>query len=447
MSTDLLNEDEALKEWLSSLEGRYKQKCRSGFLKFMDFLIEKTGWKELSGDIILSKHVENRKSEDKKTKYFFDDLIQSFMLWLQFKGLSHNSAVVQASTVKSFFKYHREPLQVQGRVKFIETRKQFHAYTKDELTQMVQVGDLEEKTVIMLGAQLGIRVGDFVSLKRKPTLEAYKDSKGEFPLEFQIETEKEGVISVGHISEEVYETLQLYWAQVPKSEYVFPSNGGRVYISEDRANDVVKNCWSKAFPERKDAKIRFHELRSYKISALSNAGVNHWHIQKMTGKKVSPDIATYLTGINLREDFRRAEQAFNLTQSAGKDLEQFEAAIEQLQKENMANKTVAEVMTKKVTDLEKELIDAFNQRKDLEPLVEFTKSFKRREDLEKFLDLFKTSSVIKFPEQGMLLVSGLPEDKRVVVSEILYEVFYKVWDNVSKQAIELVLQRLEEKEG
>ena len=71
----------------------------------------------------------------------------------------------------------------------------------------------------------------------------------------------------------------------------------------DRANDAIKNCWNKAYPERQDTKIRFHELRYYKISVLSNAGVNHWHIQKMTGKKVSSDIATYLTGINLRDDF------------------------------------------------------------------------------------------------------------------------------------------------
>jgi integrase len=445
MSEDLLNGDEALNEWLSSLEGRYKQKCRSAFLKFMEFLKEKTGWKEISGDIILSKHAENRKSEEKKTKYFFDDLIPVFILWLQSKGLSHNSAVVQASPVKSFFKYHREPLQVQGRMKFVETRKRFHAYTKDELTRMVQVGDLEEKVVIMLGVQLGIRVGDFVSLKRRPIQEAFKDANGEFPLEFQIETEKEGVISIGHISKDVYDTLQLYWAQAPKSTYVFPSNSGRVFISGDRANDVMKHCWNKAFPERKDAKIRFHELRSYKISALSNAGVNHWHIQKMTGKKVSPDIATYLTGIHLREDFRKAEQAFNLTQSPDKSLEQFEGAIEQLQKENVASKTVAEVMTKKVTHLERELRDALQQRKDLEPLVEFVHSFKSRDELEHFLELFKASSVIRFPEHKMRLVMANldgGESKRLMITEIFQEVF----EELSRHTLSLILKHLETKD-
>ena len=46
------------------------------------------------------------------------------------------------------------------------------------------------------------------------------------------------------------------------------------------------------------------------------------------------------------------------------------------------------------------------------------------------MDLFKTSSVIWFPEQGILLMSGVPEDKRVLVSEIFYEDFYNVWNNL-----------------
>jgi len=445
MNADLLNEDEALNEWLASQKGRYQQKCRSVFVKFMEFLEEKTGWKEVSGDLILSKHVENRKAEEKKVKYFFDDLIPSFMVWRQSQGLSHNSAFVQASMMKGFFKYHREPLQVQGRMQFVETRKRFHAYTKDELTRMVQVGNLEEKAVLMLGVQLGIRVGDFVSLKRKPILEAYKDAHGEFPLEFQIETEKEGVLSVGHISKDVYEMLQLYWASKPASKYVFPSNGRRSFISGDRANDVVKTCWRKAFPERKDTKIRFHEFRSYKISALSNAGVNHWHIQKMTGKKVSPDIATYLTGINLREDFRKAEQAFNLTQSTNKNLEQFEAAIEQLQKENLTSKTVAEVMTKRVTDLKGELADALRQRQDLEPLLEFVHSFKSQDELQSFLDSFRSASVIRFPEHKLRLVLEKFEgrdDKRVMISEI----FHDVWEKLTEQTLDLVVKHLEKED-
>ena len=321
--------DQALNQWLTNFEGAYRYRCYLAFNKFMAFLREKHDWKEVSGDTILSKHIENRKSDDKKIKYFFDDLITDFMMRIESQGPCHNSAVVQAAMVRSFFTYHREPLQVQGKkMKKVETRKRYHAYSRDELVKMVQVGDLEEKAIINLGTQLGVRVGDFTSLKRNPILEAFKDSNGEFPLEFEIETEKEGVISVAHISKEVYDTLQLYWASKPESEYVFPSNGGHVFISGDRANDVLKNCWVKAYPDRKNVKVRFHELRSYKISALTNLGANTWAIMKMTGKKVSPDINVYLTGINLKEVFMKGEQALTLTQIPDNN----HATIEELKK-------------------------------------------------------------------------------------------------------------------
>jgi integrase len=261
--------------------------------------------------------------------------------------------------VRSFFKFHREPLVVQKRIKSIEVKKQYHTFTKDELVKMVQVGDLDEKALIMLGVQLGIRVGDFVSLQRKPILEAYLNSNGIFPLQFEIETEKEGVLSICHISKDVYEMLKIYWAQAPKSEYAFPSNNGRVFISEDRANDIIKNTWRKAYPERRDVKVRFHELRSYKISTLANFGVNEWIIKKMTGKKISSDMNGYLTGINLKEAFTKALEALTLTQGSDRNYE----AMEKLKKE--IDLKVEEQVDERIRVLQR-LIDRYaNENMDL----------------------------------------------------------------------------------
>lgn len=142
-------------------------------------------------------------------------------------------------------------------------------------------------------------------------------------------------------------TLRLYWKSVSDSEYVFPSNGGHVFISEDRANDVLKNCWGKAFPDRPDAKIRFHELRSYKISALTNIGANTWAIMKMTGKKVSQDINTYLTGVNLREVFVKGEGALTLTQVNNNSY----MAVEDLKKENQALKDRLSLIEEQVKEM------------------------------------------------------------------------------------------------
>jgi len=80
---------------------------------------------------------------------------------------------------------------------------------------------------------------------------------------------------------------------------IFPSNGG--HILEDRANDILESAWIRAYPDRKIIPIRFHELRSFKMTALSGVGVNEWHIKKMVGKKLSADISTYIEGLNVKK--------------------------------------------------------------------------------------------------------------------------------------------------
>lgn len=350
---EIKTKDIALEEWLDRQEGRYKQKCEYSFAKFIAFIKEKYGW-DMNGDSILAKHKANRKSDDNKMKYFFDDIIPSFIMWIEHSGNSHNSAFVQAATVKGFFKFHREPLQVQdkGFKNFREVVKRYHAYTKDELVKMVQVGDVETKAVIELGVQLGIRVGDFVSMKRNSIIEAYQNSNGEFPLEFQLETAKEHVISVCHISKSVYETLLLHWNAKPQSQYVFAATNGD-HINEQRSNDILKDCWLKAFPERANIvnTIRFHELRSYKISTLVNLGTNDSAIKKMTGKKVEASMNVYMTGINLKEIFVKAEQALTLTQTTNNN----HGAIEELKNESLKLKAQLNAVTERLAGFEADI--------------------------------------------------------------------------------------------
>lgn len=365
-----ITKDEAIEAWLINREGKYKQQCRLAFIKFRRFLKEKYGL-EMNGDSILAKHVANRKSDDKKVKYFFDDAIKTFVLWMEEQGNAHNSAVVQSGMVRSFFKHHREKLEVVDGINFKETRKRYHIYTRDELMKMVEVGDLEAQALIMLGLQLGIRVNDFVALKRQTIVEAYQNANGEFPLEFEIDTQKEGVISVGHISKEVYDVLHFYWTSlhkenVPDSEWAFPYNGS--HIIDQRANDILKSCYLKAYPDRTTQKIRFHELRSFKISTLTNKGINQWAIQKMTGKKVSQDINTYLTGINLKELFLKAEQELNLTQTINgnhrQDIEELKKENKELKAEQYDLKEQLRILADKVEAMQEEWRASFTSDPD-----------------------------------------------------------------------------------
>ena len=64
--------DEAYEEWLEASEGDYQRKCRDAFLLFLDFLREKEGFEDPTASGILARHTENRKSDDKKVKHYFD---------------------------------------------------------------------------------------------------------------------------------------------------------------------------------------------------------------------------------------------------------------------------------------------------------------------------------------------------------------------------------------
>jgi len=84
---------------------------------------------------------------------------------------------------------------------------------------------------------------------------------------------------------------------------------------------------------------------------------------KMTGKKVDASINTYLTGINLKEAFMKAEQALTLTQITTNN----HVAIEDMKKEfNEKNKQLQDLVTNVVTENVKlkEQIDALNLRFD-----------------------------------------------------------------------------------
>jgi predicted HTH domain antitoxin len=179
------------------------------------------------------------------------------------------------------------------------------------------------------------------------------------------------------------------------------------------------------------------------LSTSIDSGIGLTAGKKLCGKAIPQSDDTYLTTVKLREKFIQLKRMLTIHSSpkleSNERFERFEVAVEQLQKENITNKTVAEVMTRRVAELEDELKNSLSQREDLEPLVEFVNSFRNRGELEGFLDLFKTSSVIRFPEQSMRVVIDASEDKKVIITEI----FQKVWSELSKQTLNTIQKHVE----
>ena len=101
--------DKAYMEWLQSIGSlNYQRNCQNSFLSFLEFLKEQQ-WENPSGDMLLKRHKENRKSDDNKIKYEIDDLIPKFIQWCkEKKGMKHNSAINTSVPIRGFFNFHRE---------------------------------------------------------------------------------------------------------------------------------------------------------------------------------------------------------------------------------------------------------------------------------------------------------------------------------------------------
>jgi hypothetical protein len=300
---------------------------------------------------------------------------------------------------------------------------------------MFEVADLRERVILSLATDLGLRISDFINIKvgSLPSLDQ------ESPIMFDVMTGKEEVVAHGFLSNETVELLKVYLPTLQKkgNPYLFPSNG-KGPISDEWLNRLLQKLADKAQIELNGKRFTFHCFRKMFLSASIDSGIGLTAGKKLCGKAIPQSDDTYLTTVKLEEKFVQLKRVLTIHSSpkleSNERFERFEVAVEQLQKENIANKTVAEVMTRRVAELENELKASLRQREDLEPLVEFVQSFKSRDELESFLDLFKTSSVIRFPEQSMRVILDASEDKRVIITEV----FQKVWAELSRQTLSTI---------
>jgi integrase len=378
---------------------------------------------------------------EREIEKFHSDLVQH--------GYTTNTARTLTIGIRQLFRYYQMPVRMRAgsRVaKTVKTSKSFPLRI-EYVRKMFEVADLRERVILSLATDLGLRISDFIKIQNDslPSLDQ------ESPIMFDVMTGKEEVVAHGFLSNETVELLRVYLPTLQKTEnpYLFPSNGNRP-ISDEWLNRLLQKLADKAKLELNGKRLTFHCFRKMFLSASIDSGIGLTAGKKLCGKAIPQSDDTYLTTVKLREKFIQLKRMLTiqpqLKPESNKRFEQFEAAIEQLQKENVANKTVADVMTKRVAELEHELKDSLRQREDLEPLVEFVNSFKSRDELERFLDVFKTSTVIRFPEHKMqLIIDHLEggESKRMMITEIFQEVF----DDLAKQTLRLILKNLEKKDN
>ena len=173
--------DKATMEWLESQKGQTRATYKTAWRYFLAHA-------GMTGDQIL----EDRKTDN---EYAWEKKVLGFKTWLTDQmGQSQNSAKTGAGSARSFFSYHRMPLEFRkvekAQLNKAMRKTEDYRFSREDLKKMVEVADLTEKYVVLVGKTFGLRAGDFLRLKRGD-LEPYIDREPPIPIgEYQTEKEE-----------------------------------------------------------------------------------------------------------------------------------------------------------------------------------------------------------------------------------------------------------------
>jgi site-specific recombinase XerD len=223
------------------------------------------------------------------------------------------------------------------------------------IRKMFEVADLKAKVILSTATDLGLRISDFIKIKKSdlPSLRA------ETPIAFEVMTKKEETIAYGFLSDETVQLLKLYLPTL-KSEnlYLFPSNG-KSHVSDEWLNRLLKKLADKAQIDLNGKSLTFHVFRKMFLSTSIDSGIGLTAGKKLCGKAISQSDDTYLTTVKLREKFIQLKRFLTIqkpTEPANhKQLEAFEDVVSKLQKEVTQQKLITDTITKENLRMEKEL--------------------------------------------------------------------------------------------
>jgi site-specific recombinase XerD len=314
------------------------------------------------------------------------------------KGLKVNSARVSLNGILQLFRFYEMPLKLRNGSKAKETEETANDFPLaiEHVRAMFQIADLREKGILSMATDLGLRISDFISLKKSslPSLDQ------EPPISFVVMTAKKRVVAKGFLSQESVDLLKLYLPTLEQrtvqkghdNEFLFPSNS-QSHISDQWVNDLIRDLAAKAGILLGDKSLHFHCFRKMFLSASIDSGCGFTAAKMMCGKSIPKSDSTYLTTVKLREKFLQLNKFLSIQEQPKVETEKLEAlksAVTKLQEELTQQKLITETICQ--------------QNLKVKPLIDFIDGFESEEKLQRFLDLIKSSSEISFPESKTTLL-------------------------------------------
>lgn len=332
----------------------------------------------------------------------FEKEIEKFHSYLISQKCSINTARTQTLGIRQLFRFYEMGIRFRTGTKVsktVKTTKNF-PLTIEHVRAMFQVADLRERLVLSMATDLGLRVGDFIKLKKTdlPSLNQ------EPPIAFDTMTCKEDVIAHGFLSQETADLLKVYLPTLEKKNgnpYVFPSNGSS-HISDEWLNRLLQRLAEKSKIDLNGKSLSFHCFRKMLLSAAIDSGIGLTAGKKLCGKAIAQSDDTYLTTVNLRQKFIQMKKFLTIMEQPKIETEKIDSlksAVNKLQEELTQQRLITETISQENIKTKQEL-------EKLQPLVEFVNSFDAFEDLKTILEYFKDDILGEYPDEILRPIEG-----------------------------------------
>ena len=215
--------------------------------------------------------------------------------------------------------------------------------TIEHVRKMFKVANLKERTILSLAVDLGLRISDFLSIKKTDL----PDLDGEAPIAFDLLAQKEKITAKCFLSQESINLLKTYLPTIQKKKnnvFLFASNG-KTHVSDESIGKMLKKLAAKAQINLNGKSLTFHCFRKMFLSASIDSGIGLTAGKLMCGKAVKQSDSTYLTVVKLREKFIQLKRFLSIneqTRIETKKIESFEKTINHLQEQLTSQKIINE---------------------------------------------------------------------------------------------------------
>jgi len=350
----------SVKEYLDSVTNpNTKKSYRIGIKKFCE-------WFSKSPREILEMRKDDltqRKGEDlieyRNRAARFEKEIEKFHSYLLEKGYTTNTARNLTLGIRQLSRFYQMPIRIRAGSKVSKTVKTSRSFPLriEHVRIMFEVADLRERVILSLATDLGLRISDFIKIKKGdlPSLDQ------EPPIMFDVMTGKEEIVANGFLSKETIELLKIYLPTLKKDNlYLLPSNSNR-HISDEWLNRLLQKLADKAQIELNSKSLTFHCFRKMFLSTAIDSGIGLTAGKKLCGKAIPKSDDTYLTTLKLGEKFVQLKKFLTIKQTVKpephKIIEELRKAVTKLQEDVNAYKTIAETITEKNQGLREQIAD------------------------------------------------------------------------------------------